>query len=45
MYYRVRDLGKSRHQPIFDDVREPVGIRQRHVRRQPDVQIEEYVIG
>ena len=32
---RVRNLGISRHQPILDDVRERVGLCQRHRRRQP----------
>ena len=42
---RVGDLRVPRHQPILDDVREVVRVGEPHVRRQPDVQVEEHVVG
>ncbi len=41
---RVGDLRVLRHQPVLDDVRQPVGLVERHVGREPDVQVEERVI-
>ena len=37
--------GIARHQPVLHHVRQRVGVVQRHVGRQPDVQIEEHVVG
>ncbi len=42
---RVGDLRVVRHQSILDDVRKRVGVDERRVRRQPDVEVEEHVIG
>ena len=41
----VRDLRELLHQPILDDVRQAVGFVERRVAAEPDVQIEERVIG
>ena len=45
MNNRVCDLRITRHQPILHDVRQRVRVRQMHIGRQPDVQVEEHVIA
>ena len=33
------------HQSILDDVRQRVGVRQMHIGRQPDVEVEKYIVA
>ena len=42
---RVRDVRIGLHQAILDDVRQPVGFVQRRAPAEPDVQIEERIVG
>ena len=41
---RVADLRVAHHQPVFHDVRDAVRFGERHLRRQPHVQIEKHVV-
>ena len=40
----VGDVRVLRHQPVLDDVREAVGLEERRVAAEPDVQIEKRMI-